>query len=135
MLLYEMLQGLPPFYSDNTNDMYEKITKETLGFNSKLDQPQSKEKDTLDYPKAGGPFPTEARKLLKGLLNRDGEARLGARGSEEIKAHEFFKHIDWRKLLARKYEPLFKPSVVSTHIRVFEDLAPFAVFWTADMQP
>ncbi|KAL3953997.1 hypothetical protein ACCO45_011953 [Purpureocillium lilacinum] len=30
----------------------------------------------------------------------------------DIKAHPFFHAIDWRKLLQRKYEPAFKPTVV-----------------------
>jgi serine/threonine protein kinase len=25
VLLYEMLSGLPPFYSENTNEMYQKV--------------------------------------------------------------------------------------------------------------
>jgi serum/glucocorticoid-regulated kinase 2 len=29
-----------------------------------------------------------------------------------IQAHPFFHSIDWRKLLDRKYEPSFKPSVL-----------------------
>lgn len=114
-----MLQGLPPFYAENTNEMYQKITEEPLSFNSKQKRPSNERPDTSDFAQEGSPFPTESRRLLKLLLNRDGEARLGARGSEEIKAHEFFKHIDWRKLLARKYEPLFKPNVVSSRIRLF----------------
>jgi serum/glucocorticoid-regulated kinase 2 len=26
VLLYEMLSGLPPFYSENTNEMYQKVS-------------------------------------------------------------------------------------------------------------
>ncbi|KAK8010942.1 hypothetical protein PG990_009907 [Apiospora arundinis] len=86
VLLYEMLTGLPPFYDENTNEMYRKILSEPLHF----------------------PGPED---LLTKLLNRDPEHRLGAGGSAEIKAHPFFHAIDWRKLLQRKYEPTFKPRV------------------------
>ncbi|RFU72955.1 hypothetical protein TARUN_9301, partial [Trichoderma arundinaceum] len=55
--------------------------------------------------------PPAAKDLLTKLLNRDPKKRLGANGSAEIKAHPFFHDIDWRKLLQRKYEPTFKPSV------------------------
>ncbi|KAF2452773.1 kinase-like domain-containing protein [Lineolata rhizophorae] len=94
VLLYEMLTGLPPFYDENTNDMYRKILTEPLHF--------------------PGPelVPPAARDLLTRLLDRDAERRLGAKGAAEIKAHYFFHSIDWRKLLERKYEPSFKPSVV-----------------------
>lgn len=63
-------------------------------------------------------FPDEvnadARSILTGLLNRDPTQRLGANGAEEIKRHPFFaKAIDWRKLLGKKIQPPFKPSVES----------------------
>jgi len=91
-----MLTGLPPFYDENTNDMYRKILTEPLHF--------------------PGPeiVPPAARDLLTRLLDRNAEKRLGAKGAAEIKAHYFFHSIDWRKLLERKYEPSFKPNVVSS---------------------
>ena len=94
VLLYEMLTGLPPFYDENTNEMYRKILS-----------------DPLHFP---GPeiVPQAAKDLLEKLLDRDPQRRLGANGASEIKAHPFFTQIDWRKLLQRKYEPSFKPTVV-----------------------
>lgn len=91
VLLYEMLTGLPPYYDENTNEMYRKILSEPLHFPDIV--------------------PPAAKDLLTKLLNRDPKQRLGANGSAEIKAHPFFHAIDWRKLLQRKYEPTFKPSV------------------------
>jgi serum/glucocorticoid-regulated kinase 2 len=95
VLLYEMLTGLPPFYDENTNEMYRKILSEPLHF--------------------PGPeiVPPSAKDLLTKLLNRKPDQRLGVNGASEIKAHPFFHSIDWRKLLQRKYEPTFKPNVVS----------------------
>lgn len=95
VLLYEMLTGLPPFYDENTNEMYRKILSEPLHFSDVV--------------------PPAAKDLLTKLLNRDPKERLGANGSAEIKAHPFFHAIDWRKLLQRKYEPAFKPNVVSRY--------------------
>ncbi|MCJ1443920.1 MAG: hypothetical protein MMC23_004420 [Stictis urceolatum] len=94
VLLYEMLTGLPPYYDENTNEMYRKILSEPLHF--------------------PGPeiVPPAAKDLLTRLLDRRPEHRLGANGAAEIKAHQFFHSIDWRKLLQRKYEPSFKPNVV-----------------------
>ncbi|KAF2763684.1 Pkinase-domain-containing protein [Teratosphaeria nubilosa] len=93
VLVYEMLTGLPPFYDENTNEMYRKILAEPLTF--------------------PGPeiVPPAARDLLTKLLDRDPTRRLGTNGASEIKAHPFFHSIDWRKLLDRKYEPSFKPNV------------------------
>lgn len=89
-----MLTGLPPFYDENTNEMYRKILQEPLTFPSH---------DIV---------PGAARDLLTRLLDRDPQRRLGANGAAEIKAHHFFSNIDWRKLLQRKYEPSFRPNVV-----------------------
>ncbi len=94
VLLYEMLTGLPPYYDENTNEMYRKILSEPLHF--------------------PGPeiVPPAAKDLLIQLLDRNPATRLGAKGPSEIKAHQFFNAIDWRKLLQRKYDPVFKPNVV-----------------------
>ncbi|KAJ7768354.1 kinase-like domain-containing protein [Mycena metata] len=94
VLLYEMMTGLPPFYDENVNTMYQRILTDPLNF-------------PLDMP-------SEARSVMTGLLQRDPSKRLGAHGSEEIKKHPFFaKYIDWNRLLAKKYPTPFKPSVES----------------------
>ncbi|GAA5960431.1 hypothetical protein JCM21900_003592 [Sporobolomyces salmonicolor] len=94
VLLYEMLAGLPPFYSENTNEMYQKILTDPLRF--------------------GDEFNADARSLLTGLLTRDPQQRLGVTGAESIKTHPFFaKHIDFKKLMQKEIKPPFKPSVES----------------------
>ncbi|KAF8645144.1 hypothetical protein AX16_007972 [Volvariella volvacea WC 439] len=94
VLLYEMLSGLPPFYDEVTDKMYEKILHDPLVFGPEI-----------------GP---EARSILTGLLNRDPTRRLGVNGAEEIKKHPFFhNHIDFKKLSEKKIQPPFKPSVAS----------------------
>ncbi|KAG8916923.1 AGC protein kinase Gad8, partial [Tulasnella sp. 408] len=56
----------------------------------------------------------DARSLLTALLTRDPSQRLGVNGAEEIKRHPFFsKYIDFDRLLAKKIQPPFKPSVAS----------------------
>jgi serine/threonine protein kinase len=72
--------GLPPFYDENVNTMYQRILTDPLNF-------------PLDMP-------SEARSVMTGLLQRDPLKRLGAHGSEEIKKHPFFaKYIDWNRLV------------------------------------
>ncbi|KAJ9125782.1 Serine/threonine protein kinase, AGC [Naganishia onofrii] len=94
VLLYEMLTGLPPFYDENTNEMYRKILQ-----------------DPLRFPDDMG---SEARSILTLLLNRDPSRRLGVNGAQDIKNHPFFaRHIDWKKLMAKKIQPPFKPAVAS----------------------
>lgn len=101
-----MLTGLPPFYDEDTNEMYRKILH-----------------DPLTFP---GPeiVPGAARDLLSRLLDRDPHRRLGANGAGEIKGHHFFANIDWRKLLQRKYEPSFRPNVVCVNHNSVNALPP-----------
>ncbi|KAJ3173308.1 hypothetical protein HDU87_007682 [Geranomyces variabilis] len=93
ILLYEMITGLPPFYDENTNDMYKKILSQELTF-----------------PDEVSPV---AKDLLKQLLDRDPTKRLGTNGADEIKRHAFFAETNWARLLARKYPPPFRPNVTS----------------------
>jgi len=114
VLLYEMLAGLPPFYDEVTDKMYEKILNDPLVF--------------------GEEFDAEARSILAGLLTRDPTRRLGVKGAEEIKRHPFFhNHIDFKLLAAKKIQPPFKPSVaspvdVSNFDMVFTEEAPVDSF-------
>jgi len=94
-LIYEMLTGLPPFYSQNINIMYQKILNGELRFPS--------------YVSA------EAQSLLEGLLTREVDKRLGSGpdGSREVKRHNFFSGIDWDKLEKKEIDAPFIPKVKS----------------------
>jgi len=93
VLLYEMMTGLPPFYDEDVNHMYQRILNDPLLFPDDMQ--------------------ADAKSIMTGLLNRDPTKRLGVNGGEEIRRHPFFKSIDWNKLLAKKIQPPFKPSVES----------------------
>jgi len=86
-LLFEMLTGLPPFFSNNRDEMYYNIVNKEISFPSYLSD--------------------DAVILLKGLLTKDPNARLGWRtGLSEVKEQPFFKGVDWEKLLKKRYEPV-----------------------------
>lgn len=94
VLLYEMLSGLPPFYDENTNEMYRKILQDPLRF--------------------GDEFSPDAKDILIRLLHRNPSERLGVNGAQEIKDHPFFiNNIDWKRLQFKKIQPPFKPAVAS----------------------
>lgn len=73
----------------------------------------------LNDPLVFGPeIGTDARSILTGLLTRDPTHRLGVNGAAEIKRHPFFEqNIDFVKLLQKKIQPPFKPSVASPIVR------------------
>lgn len=39
------------------------------------------------------------------MLNKDPKTRIGVQNKDEIKKHEFFDDIDWKKLYKRTYTP------------------------------
>ncbi|CAK7319720.1 Serine/threonine-protein kinase Sgk2 [Vulpes lagopus] len=91
-VLYEMLQGLPPFYSQDMSQMYENI----------LYQP-------LQIP---GGQTVAACDLLQGLLHKDQRQRLGSKSDFlEIKNHVFFSPINWDDLYHKRLTPPFNPNV------------------------
>lgn len=84
--------------------MYQKILNDPLVFGDDIGQ--------------------EARSILTGLLTRDPTQRLGVNGAEEIRTHPFFAHhIDFQKLIQKKIQPPFKPSVSSPVVRAFPSAA------------
>jgi len=58
--------------------------------------------------------------LIRGLLTFDPSSRLGAKGAQEIKNHEFFSSIDWSKLEKRHVPPPFVPSASSVNAEFLE---------------
>ncbi|KAL4175232.1 hypothetical protein KRP22_000201 [Phytophthora ramorum] len=89
-VLYELLTGLPPWYNHNPNDMCKQVLHAQLSFPEFLS--------------------LEAEDLLRKLLNRNPQERLGSRdGGAEIKEHAFFRHIDWEMLTFREIQPPIRP--------------------------
>lgn len=87
-LMYEMLDGLPPFYSKNTRKMYDDILTKPLAFSR--------------------PMSEEAKDLLEGLLDRDPKTRFGW---EQVQAHPFFAGMNWDAVLRKEFRPEFVPEV------------------------
>jgi len=97
ILMYEMLIGIPPWYSKNRKKMYEGICLKPLSFPS-----------TVDVP--GELFVSqEAQHIIKGFLIKKPSNRLGSFGVEQVKGHVFFKTIDFDMLLAKNIQVPWKP--------------------------
>jgi len=91
-LIYEMLTGLPPFYTDDEENMYHKIMTAEIDFSKPV-------------------FTNEAQDIIRKFLNRDPEQRL--QDPQEIKAHPWFRGLDWAKLDKLEIAPPFVPLVKS----------------------
>jgi serum/glucocorticoid-regulated kinase 2 len=93
ILIYEMMVGIPPFYNQNIQLMYELIQHGELRF------PQR------------NPLSREAQDIITKLLERDPTRRLGARGIEEIKSHPYFEGINWTLIEQKKLPTPFQPRI------------------------
>jgi serine/threonine protein kinase len=92
-LVFEMLTGLPPFYSRNINQMYEMILRAELRCPTYL--------------------PPDIKDLIEKLLVRDPLRRLGSGQGDlaELERHPFFQLLDFSKVFNREYTPIYKPSL------------------------
>ena len=110
VILFEMLVGYPPFFSDEPSITCKKI----LNW-----------RKTFVIPSESNLSPA-ATDILKKLVT-DAEFRLGRNGADDIKKHPFFEGLDWDKL--RKQQAPYIPSVsseVSTeNFDNFEEEEPF----------
>jgi len=100
-LIYEMLTGLPPYYTRDREKLFERIRKAELV-----------------YP---GHMSAGAKSLCQGLLRRDPNSRLGGADDGEVMQHEFWGSLDWTAVLKRKVAPPFKPNVANiADVKYFE---------------
>ena len=90
-----MLTGLPPFYTSNREELFERIK---FG--------------TLKYPPG---LTLEAKSLLDGLFKKDPQKRLGGgeEGARALKAHPWFSRIDWDAVARKEVKPPFIPVLKS----------------------
>ncbi|CAE6384396.1 unnamed protein product [Rhizoctonia solani] len=95
ILLYEMLAGAPPFFSEEPNPMrlYEKIRA-----------------GRIEYPRH---FEPGAVDLMRGLLVTDLSLRLGNMigGSKDVFNHHWFSEVPWEKLANKEVQPPYVPQL------------------------
>jgi serine/threonine protein kinase len=99
VLLYEMMTGEAPWWHKDQKELQRKIA------HTKLKMPNW--------------FTNEAKAVVRGLLTKDPTTRLGcvpgsptnASDLSGLRAHPFFRSLNWRMLLARRLEPPFAPTV------------------------
>ena len=106
VLFYEMLVGIPPFFTNNKDQIFRNI-----------------EKGDLKIP---GFVSEKASRLLKALLKRDPSSRLGSVNDvEDIKSFEYFNDVDWDKVYRREMKPP-KPQKNTNTVQMFKEPKLFA---------
>ena len=95
ILLYEMMYGIPPFYSQNQHTMFTQIVKSDVVFTDRVK------------------ISPEGKDIIRKLLKKRPEHRLGAKtDAEEIKAHPWFADVDFEAITAFKIKPTYVPEIV-----------------------
>lgn len=110
VILFEMLVGYPPFYSEDSAVTCQKI----ISWKKVLRIPHEPE------------LSPEAIDLILKLL-RDPSDRLGAQSAEDIKSHPFFKGTDWEHIHSQPvpYMPTVSGATDTRHFDKFEEDEPF----------
>ncbi|EKX38178.1 hypothetical protein GUITHDRAFT_158530 [Guillardia theta CCMP2712] len=91
ILIYEMLVGLPPFYSSNAKAAYQRLLTEPIPFPDHVSE--------------------SARILIRGLLKTNPAHRLGAGDAMPIKTQAWFQGIRWEHVLMRQLRPSIVPEL------------------------
>ncbi|CAD8100127.1 unnamed protein product [Paramecium sonneborni] len=109
-ILFEMLVGYPPFFSDDPSSTCQKIINW---------------KKTLVIPQEAKLSPAATDLILR--LMTDASNRLGVNGVNEIKAHPFFAGIDWKNLRSKvsPYIPEIKSELDTRNFDKFEEQEPW----------
>jgi serum/glucocorticoid-regulated kinase 2 len=89
MLTYEMMTGLPPWYTTDRNLLYERLRKAPLQIPSS--------------------FSLQVSDCIISLLQRDPRRRLGVRGPRSAMKHDFFRDLDFREVIYRRIQPPIRP--------------------------
>ncbi|KAF3786160.1 Serine/threonine-protein kinase, partial [Nymphaea thermarum] len=108
-IMYEMLVGYPPFYSDEPMSTCRKI----VNWRTHLKFPEEAK------------LSAEAKDLISKLLCNV-EQRLGTKGAHEIKAHPWFKGVQWDKLyqMEAAFIPEVNDELDTQNFEKFEEVAP-----------
>jgi serine/threonine protein kinase len=85
VMLFEMLTGIPPFNAEHPQVIFDNILNRNI-----------------PWPHVPEDMSHEAQDLINKLLTEDPNERLGANGAMEVKAHPFFKNINWDTLARQK---------------------------------
>ena len=91
ILIYEMLEGVTPFYAQSQEDLFKNIMDCKVHFSSVT--------------------PLPARRLIEALLRLCPWDR--PKSSEEIKSFDFFEGVDWDLVRSRKTTPPIIPKVAN----------------------
>ena len=85
-ILYELISGNPPFFTQDQNEMFQNISENKLEFQEF--------------------FSEEIKDLLKKMLDKEPKKRIGINNDKsDLKNHVFFDGINWDEIYLKKIKP------------------------------
>jgi serine/threonine protein kinase len=89
MIVYEMMTGLPPWYTTDRQQLFRRLKSAPL--------------DVPSY------FSPASADFVSALLERNPRRRLGVTGIRVAMEHDYFKSVSWRSLYTRRLEAPIRP--------------------------
>ena len=94
IIIYEMIYGIPPFYSNNFKELQNMVLNDNIKF---IKQPL---------------ISNELKNLITQLLKKNPSERLTL---DKIKEHQFFKNLNFDDLYDKKIAASYKPNIESNN--------------------
>lgn len=89
MIVYEMMTGLPPWYTTDRQQLFRRLKSAPL-----------------DIPSYFSPASAD---FVNALLERNPRRRLGVTGIRVAMEHDYFKSVSWRSLYSRRLDAPIRP--------------------------
>ncbi|XP_065557172.1 G protein-coupled receptor kinase 2-like isoform X2 [Artemia franciscana] len=124
-LVFEMIEGQAPFRARKEKVCNAKCSRLKKVKREEVDRRIREVTESYSYK-----FTEEAKSLCQGLLKKEVHERLGCTkgryGADEVKTHEFFRPINFRRLEAGMCDPPFIPDPHAVYAKDVLDIEQFS---------
>ncbi|KAH9758652.1 putative serine/threonine protein kinase IRE4 [Citrus sinensis] len=104
IILFEFITGIPPFTAESPEIIFDNILNRKIPWPCVPSDMSFEAQDLINRLDVEHPYLAVSRPQVRSLwfLIHDPNQRLGANGAAEVKAHPFFKGVNWDSLALQK---------------------------------